>query len=165
MNVVTIEFYKLREDAILPEYSHRGDSGFKLSIPDEVRIELGDTKVIPLGWACRIPEGYEMQIRSRSGMTSKIGLVVAQGQGTIDSSYRGEVGVIMYNRGDYELPDDENYKSMVMYDGSLLLPVGTNVAQGVIAEVPDVIFKEVFEWNEEETSRGSGGYGSTDVIQ
>jgi dUTP pyrophosphatase len=162
MEAVTIEFFKLREDAILPEYSHKGDSGFKLSIPDDVRIELGETRVIPLGWACRIPDGWEMQIRSRSGMTSKVGLVVAQGTGTIDSSYRGEVGAIVYNRGVDDMPDDYRYNGMVGYDGSLMLPRGTNVAQGVICEVPDVIFKEVYEWDENETTRGSGGYGSTD---
>ena len=67
----------------------------------------------------------------------------------------------MYNRGVDDMPDDYRYNDMVGYDGSLMLPRGTNVAQGVICEVPDVIFKEVYEWDEKETTRGSGGYGHT----
>jgi len=156
--VVTLGIFKLREDAFVPKYSHIGDSGMEMRIPNSIRIYPGETVVVPLGWACRIPEGYEIQIRSRSGMstdnpdaigTKGSGIVVAQGIGTIDSNYRGEVGVILYNRG---------------YKGIMNLQRGDNVAQAVLCEIPDVSIVELDEFDDSETTRGTGGYGSTDGV-
>ena len=136
---------KLREDAFLPEYEHKGDSGFSLRIPEDITILPQSWTVIPLGLKFEPPINHEVQIRSRSGRTAKQGLVVAQGAGTVDQPYRGDVGVILYNRSD-----------SVYY-----LKRGEAVAQGVLAYVPPTRIEEVSVEEMSETTRGHGGYGST----
>src|SRR5690625_4442372 len=86
---------KLHPDAVIPKYAKKGDSGFDLVAVEDMVIEPGETKLIKTGLAFEIPEGYEIQVRPRSGITLKTKLRVQLG--TIDSNYRGEVGVIVDN--------------------------------------------------------------------
>ena len=129
----------------LPEYKTQGSAGADCyaRITGRLVLEPGETYTFPLGFAVEIPEGYEMQIRPRSGLASKNKINVILG--TIDSDYRGEVGAIFWNCGDetFEVRD------------------GDRIAQAVICPVIKA------EWclteNLSETERGEGGFGSTGV--
>lgn len=129
----------------LPEYKTQGSAGADCyaRITGRLVLEPGETYTFPLGFAVEIPEGYEMQIRPRSGLASKNKINVILG--TIDSDYRGEVGAIFWNCGD---------KSFEVKDGD-------RIAQAVICPVIKA------EWylteNLSETERGEGGFGSTGV--
>ncbi|MGD2278282.1 dUTP diphosphatase [Bacillus wiedmannii] len=137
------------KDVELPKYAKPGDSGFDLVAAEDTIIWPGETKVVPTGLAFEIPPGYELQVRPRSGMTrnTKLRFVL----GTVDSGYRGEVGVLVDNT---EIPKSANMQAHV-------IERGTRIAQGVIAPVVTAHFVEVDELSE--SDRGTGGFGSTGV--
>ncbi|MGG5737760.1 dUTP diphosphatase [Bacillus cereus group sp. IBL03679] len=137
------------KDVELPKYAKLGDSGFDLVAAEDTIIWPGETKVVPTGLAFEIPPGYELQVRPRSGMTRNTKLRVVLG--TVDSGYRGEVGVLVDNT---EIPVSVNMKAHV-------IERGTRIAQGVIAPVETAHFVEVDELSDSE--RGKGGFGSTGV--
>ncbi|PEC81622.1 dUTP diphosphatase [Bacillus cereus] len=136
-------------DVELPRYAKPGDSGFDLVAAEDTIIWPGETKVVQTGLAFEIPPGYELQVRPRSGMTRNTKLRVVLG--TVDSGYRGEVGVLVDNI--------ESVKGKLM--SSQLIEKGTRIAQGVIAPVVTAHFVEVDELSDSE--RGKGGFGSTGV--
>ncbi|PFS53513.1 deoxyuridine 5'-triphosphate nucleotidohydrolase [Bacillus cereus] len=159
------------KDVELPKYAKPGDAGFDLVAAEDVVIKPGETKVIPTGLAFEIPPGYEMQIRPRSGMSRKTKLRVVLG--TIDSGYRGEVGVIADNASLIEYAsqprfatgilvgdNDFNITKPIKYE-TILINKGDRIAQGVIAPVLKAHFIEVDELSE--SDRGTGGFGSTGV--
>ncbi|PFA75857.1 dUTP diphosphatase [Bacillus cereus] len=137
------------KDVELPKYAKPGDSGFDLVAAEDTIIWPGETKVVPTGLCFEIPPGYELQVRPRSGMTRNTKLRVVLG--TVDSGYRGEVGVLVDNN---ERPISLNMKAHV-------IEKGTRIAQGVIAPVVTAHFVEVDELSE--SDRGTGGFGSTGV--
>ncbi|MFB7121683.1 MULTISPECIES: dUTP diphosphatase [Bacillus cereus group] len=137
------------KDVELPKYAKPGDSGFDLVAAEDTIIWPGETKVVPTGLAFEIPPGYELQVRPRSGMTRNTKLRVVLG--TVDSGYRGEVGVLVDNT---EIPKADNMQAHV-------IEKGTRIAQGVIAPVVTAHFEEVDELSDSE--RGFGGFGSTGV--
>lgn len=136
-------------DVELPRYAKPGDSGFDLVAAEDTIIWPGETKVVQTGLAFEIPPGYELQVRPRSGMTRNTKLRVILG--TVDSGYRGEVGVLVDNT---EIPKAANMQAHV-------IEKGTRIAQGVIAPVVTAHFVEVDELSE--SDRGTGGFGSTGV--
>ncbi|MFE8096015.1 dUTP diphosphatase [Bacillus toyonensis] len=136
-------------DVELPRYAKPGDSGFDLVAAEDTIIRPGETKVVQTGLAFEIPTGYELQVRPRSGMTRNTKLRVVLG--TVDSGYRGEVGVLVDNT---EIPKAANMQAHV-------IEKGTRIAQGVIAPVITAHFEEVDELSDSE--RGVGGFGSTGV--
>ena len=133
------------EGGILPCYETAGAAGADCFARVEEKIVLGAGKqvTVPLGFAVEVPEGYEMQIRARSGNARKHGIGVLNAPGTIDSDYRGEVGAILFNfsENDFEINP------------------GDRVAQAVIAPVIQAKWIEADELSE--TVRGEGGFGST----
>ncbi|MDR4144826.1 MULTISPECIES: dUTP diphosphatase [Bacillus cereus group] len=135
------------KDVELPRYAKPGDSGFDLVAAEDTIIWPGETKVVQTGLAFEIPPGYELQVRPRSGMTRNTKLRVVLG--TVDSGYRGEVGVLVDNT---EIPKAANMQAHV-------IEKGTRIAQGVIAPVIIAHFDEVDELSHSE--RGTNGYGST----
>ncbi|HFK1685253.1 TPA: dUTP diphosphatase [Bacillus tropicus] len=137
------------KDVELPKYAKPGDSGFDLVAAEDTIIWPGETKVVQTGLAFEIPPGYELQVRPRSGMTRNTKLRVILG--TVDSGYRGEVGVLVDN---IEIPKAANMQAH-------LIEKGTRIAQGVIAPVITAHFEEVDELSDSE--RGTNGYGSTGV--
>lgn len=137
-----LKWKKLDPDATIPAYAHEGDSGFDFRSLENKLVWPGETYVFKIGLACEIPEGYEMQIRPRSGLSAKTPLIVKFG--TVDSGYRGEIGVIMAN-----LNSRDAYP----------INSGDRIAQGVIAPVSRVEHVEVGELGE--TVRDAGGFGST----
>ena len=138
-----IKIKKINSEAILPNYVHKGDAGMDLFSCENYILGSGERKVFGIGLKVEIPEGYEMQIRPKSGLASKYGITVLNTPGTIDSCYRGEVGVILVNHG------HENYE----------IKKGEKIAQAVINKVEAVKIIEVEELSD--TSRGGGGFGST----
>ncbi|UNP78392.1 dUTP diphosphatase [Bacillus nitratireducens] len=140
---------KRLKDVGLPRYAKPGDGGFDLVAAEDTVIWPGETKVVSTGLAFEIPPGYELQVRPRSGMTRNTKLRVVLG--TVDSGYRGEVGVLIDNI--------ESVKGKLM--SSQLIEKGTRIAQGVIAPVETAHFVEVDELAE--SQRGVNGFGSTGV--
>jgi len=134
-------------DNPLPAYQTQGSAGMDLhaNLDEPVKIHAGDVAIIPLGIKVQIPEGYEMQVRPRSGLAAKHGVTVLNSPGTIDSDFRAEVGVILINHG----------------KKSFTVSHGDRIAQAVINRVHQVKWKEVDELGG--TDRGSGGLGSTGV--
>jgi len=114
-----IEITKVDERAVVPNYQSSGAAGFDFHATNSVLIMPGETQLVETGLAFAIPEGLELQVRPRSGISAKTGIRVANSPGTIDSDYRGEVKIILTNTGN--LP--------------YTVTVGDRVAQGVICPV------------------------------
>jgi len=140
---IEVEVQKISEDAILPTYAHDSDAGADIYSVEDVTIPPHKTVIIKTGLKVAIPLGYEIQIRPRSGLSYKTPLRIANSIGTIDPSYRGEIGVIMENTGNL----------------TQKISKGDRIAQMIISPVPMIAWKEVSTLDE--TERGEGGFGST----
>jgi dUTP pyrophosphatase len=129
----------------LPAYATDHSAGLDLlaAVAEPVTLAPGQRALIPTGLAIALPEGFEAQVRPRSGLALKHGIGVLNSPGTIDADYRGEVGVILINHG----------------DRPFVVERGMRVAQMVVLPVPRVRLMEVDELDE--TARGSGGFGHT----
>lgn len=127
----------------LPRYQTPASSGMDLTASQTVQIHPGHRQLVRTGLFLEIPEGFEGQVRPRSGLALKHGITVLNAPGTIDSDYRGELCILLINHG----PD------------SFLIEPGDRIAQLVIAPVVQVILEE--SENLKDTQRGSGGFGST----
>lgn len=137
----------LNPQAKAPAYATAGSSGFDLLMIQDLTINPGQKLVVGTGLAFQIPRGLELQIRPRSGTSLKTDLRLSNSPGTIDSDYRGEVGLI------FELP--------LTAPGPLKLIKGQAYAQGVLAPYVRAEFTPVEAL--ESTQRGAGGYGSTNT--
>jgi dUTP pyrophosphatase len=152
-----IRVKKLHEDAIIPKYQTYGASGFDLHALEDIEIAAGETKLVKTGLAIDVGPGYELQIRSRSGMSLKTPLRVANSPGTIDSDFRGQICVIMWNSAaPFHLPNGNLTTRFTVW-----IKKGDRIAQGVICPVVRADIEEVNFLDE--TDRGSGGFGSTGV--
>lgn len=142
---VKIQRVRNREDLPLPEYESDGAAGVDLRacLEEDLVIEPGRTVLVPTGFAVAIPDGFEAQIRPRSGLALDHAIGVPNAPGTIDSDYRGEVKVILINHG----------------TEPFTLKHGMRIAQMVISPVARVEFREMHELPA--TERGAGGFGST----
>jgi len=140
-----VRFQKLRPGALVPRYMSAGAAGLDLaSAADEaITIPPGGRVAVPTGLAFEIPQGFEGQVRPRSGLARKFGITLPNAPGTIDSDYRGEVMVLLANLG------AEAY----------VVQPGDRVAQLVIAPVVTAELEEVESL--EESKRGDGGFGHT----
>lgn len=145
--IVRIPIQLCKEGAHIPTYAHDGDAGCDVYSLEDYTIEPNQTALLPLGFKVAIPMGYELQIRPRSGMSSKTKLRIANSPATIDSSYRGEVGVII-----------DNISSRPCY-----IVKGQRIAQMVLNEVPAASFYEVDDVSKFETDRAEKGFGSSGV--
>ncbi len=131
----------------LPVYATSGAAGMDICAANEADIVLAAGKrcAVPTGFAMAIPDGFEAQIRPRSGLTLKHGISIANAPGTIDSDYRGEIAVIIINLG----------------NAPFTITRGMRIAQMVIAPVTRGQFAEVADLDD--SDRGEGGFGSTGV--
>ena len=131
----------------LPEYAHIGDAGMdiKANISEPIIIKPGERQLIPTGLHTLLPDGYELQIRPRSGLALKYGLTCANAIGTVDQNFTGEIGVILINLGEH----------------NFVVNPGDRIAQAVLNKI------EKIEWDEvstlDNTDRGEGGFGSTGI--
>ena len=140
-----IQIKKLSNEVLTPKYETLGSSGMDLAahIEQNITINSGDKALVPTGFSLSIPQGYEVQIRPRSGLAAKKGITVLNTPGTIDSDYRGEVKVILIN----------------LSKKKFIIKNGERIAQMVVCPVEQVSLEEVKELSE--TNRGTGGFGST----
>lgn len=129
----------------LPHYATSGSAGMDLraNIDEAIVLESLERKVVPTGLYIELPVGYEAQIRPRSGLAFKKGLSIPNAPGTIDSDYRGEIGVILIN----------------LSKEAITIEPSERIAQMVIAKYEVVNWEEVSELSD--SDRGAGGYGST----
>ena len=114
-----------------------------LRAAEKVELKQGEFKLIPLGVAMQLPEGYEAQIRPRSGLAAKYGITVTNAPGTVDADYTGEIKVSLIN----------------LSNDTFVVQPGERIAQMVIARYEKIDWNEVAELDE--TERGAGGFGST----
>lgn len=152
MSKIKLGFKKLDPRAQLPKYAHEGDAGMDVFALDDVNLPLHIPTMVHTGIAAEIPEGYEIQVRPRSGLACK-GVTVWNSPGTIDAKYRGEICVILMY-----LNQEHTCTSEVMkpcYE----VKSGDKIAQLVLAPVTIAEVEEVTELSE--TDRGTGGFGST----
>lgn len=146
MNKITVKCVASK-GAIIPEYKTAGAAGADICayLKESVIIPAGKSKMIPTGLFFEIPQGYEIQIRPRSGLAAKNGVTVLNTPGTIDSDYRGEICIILIN----------------LCENDFTVNNGDRIAQMVIAPVIQAEFQTAESLSQ--TERGKGGFGSTGV--
>ena len=133
------------DDACTPVYKTVRSSGADVySVDPDYTLMPGESRLFHTGIYLQIPDGYEIQVRSRSGLAAKHGVVVLNSPGTIDSDYQGECNVILANHG----PEP------------FCVVKGERIAQFVLAPVAQAVFQGILDFTEE-TDRGAGGFGST----
>ena len=143
--MIKILIKRLSKEVPLPKYETQGSSGMDLSanVKSSINISPGKKEIIPTGIAISVPQGFEVQIRPRSGLAAKHNITVLNTPGTIDADYRGELKIILINLG---------HKTFKIEKGS-------RIAQMVLCPVVKAKFEEVDSLDD--TERGRGGFGST----
>ncbi|PDW30290.1 deoxyuridine 5'-triphosphate nucleotidohydrolase [Helicobacter pylori] len=140
-----IKIRKIHPNALIPKYQTEGSSGFDLHAVEEVVIKPHSVGLVRIGICLSLEVGYELQVRTRSGLALNHQVMVLNSPGTVDNDYRGEIKVILANLS------DKDFK----------VQVGDRIAQGVVQKTYKAEFIECERLDE--TSRGSGGFGSTGV--
>lgn len=131
-----------------PEYAYGSDSGFDLRSTEELWVQANDRKLIPTGLRFDIPDGYEIQVRSKSGLALNQGLMVLNSPGTVDSGYQGEIKVIIFNTTNERIKIEK----------------GQKIAQAVLCPVINGKFVQLQMVDKiEDSERGSNGFGSTGI--
>lgn len=136
-------FKKLSDKAVIPNYQSAGAAGFDFVSAETVTIKGHETVIVKTDLAIELPTWLELQVRCRSGIAYKTPLIVKNAPGTVDSDYRGNIGIILHNLSDEPFTVTE----------------GQRIAQGAIARVEQVEIIEATELSD--TERGTGGFGST----
>lgn len=142
---VDVYIEKCRTQAVLPTYARQGDAGMDIYAAKEAILQPGETSIVSTGLKVAIPEGYEIQIRPRSGMSLKTPLRIANAPGTIDAGFRDEIGIIVHNTSQYE---------------TYTINSGDRIAQMVLQEVPQIKWSPVASVDFIGQNRG-GGFGSS----
>ncbi|GAA7854385.1 dUTP diphosphatase [Helicobacter pylori] len=142
-----IKIQKIHPNALIPKYQTEGSSGFDLHAVEEVIIKPHSVGLVKIGICLSLEVGYELQVRTRSGLALNHQVMVLNSPGTVDNDYRGEIKVILANLS------DKDFK----------VQVGDRIAQGVVQKTYKAEFIECERLDE--TSRGSGGFGSTGVSE
>ncbi|MCQ2631517.1 dUTP diphosphatase [Helicobacter pylori] len=140
-----IKIQKIHPNALIPKYQTEGSSGFDLHAVEEVMIKPHSVGLVKIGICLSLEVGYELQVRTRSGLALNHQVMVLNSPGTVDNDYRGEIKVILANLS------DKDFK----------VQIGDRIAQGVVQKTYKAEFIECERLDE--TSRGSGGFGSTGV--
>lgn len=144
----TISVELMNEDSIMPSYAYPSDSGFDLYSTKEIEIGSFGRVLVPTGIKLSFPEGYEIQVRPKSGLAIKQGLTVLNTPGTVDQGYTGEIQVIVFNTNNY----------------SVMIPKGMKIAQAVLCPVvPGKLVEFELVSSVEEKDRGDNGFGSTGI--
>ena len=141
--MVPIKYVKLREGAHIPTKAHEDDAGFDLYASEYFALKSHSYGCVPTALSIELPQGYEAQVRPRSGLAAKHGVTVLNAPGTIDAGYRGELKVILINHGDEDF----------------LITAGMRIAQLVISSVVSAEFIAVASLKD--SARGEGGFGSS----
>ena len=143
--LIKVKRLESNSDIPLPGYESEGSSGLDIraSVTETVLLKPGEIKLIPTGLAVSVPPGYEAQVRPRSGLALHHGIGMVNSPGTIDSDYRGEIGIVMINWG----------------TGPFVIRRGDRIAQMVVSKVYRADLVEVDDLDV--TPRGEGGFGHT----
>lgn len=165
---IQIPFVKCHPNAKMPEYAHPDDSGMDVYAVDDYVIHPGETKLIPTGIKVAVPNGYEIQIRPKSGRALKTKMRIANSIGTVDAGFRGELQVIIENIEppikDITYDFDDNGRPIItsiLRGSDMTIGKGEKFAQLVLMEVPKAVLFQVE--NLDDTERGNGGFGSTNL--
>jgi dUTP pyrophosphatase len=163
---IQIPFVKCHPNAKMPEYAHPDDSGMDVYAVDDYVIHPGETKLIPTGIKVAVPNGYEIQIRPKSGCALKTKMRIANSIGTVDAGFRGELQVIIENIEpsikDITYDFDDNGRPIVtsiLRGSDMTIGKGEKFAQLVLMEVPKAVLFQVE--NLDDTERADGGFGSS----
>ncbi|GAA9771692.1 dUTP diphosphatase [Helicobacter pylori] len=140
-----IKIQKIHPNALIPKYQTEGSSGFDLHAVEEVMIKSHSVGLVKIGICLSLEVGYELQVRTRSGLALNHQVMVLNSPGTVDNDYRGEIKVILANLS------AKDFK----------VQVGDRIAHEVVQKTYKAEFIECEQFDE--TSRGSGGFVSTDV--
>jgi dUTP pyrophosphatase len=141
-------FIKLVNDAVAPYYNYGSDSGFDLYAVETVTIEKFGRALVPTGLSFDIKDGYEIQVRSKSGLAINQGLMVLNSPGTVDNGYTGEIKVIIFNTNDF----------------SYTIEKGTKIGQAVLCPVVNGKWVNLIQKNSvSNKERGNNGFGSTGI--
>ena len=143
--MIDVRVKKLKPHAIIPTYANSSAAGIDAYSAEDYVILPGKRMLVSTGIAFALPEGYEMQVRPRSGLALKNGISIVNTPGTLDSDYRGELSIILINHG----------------DADFVVSRGMRVAQLVVHKFEQVKFTEDHNLDSEQTKRGAGGFGST----
>lgn len=144
----TINIKKLNPDAVLPSYNYETDSGFDLYSVEEIEVGPFGRALIPTGLSFQFEMGYEIQVRTKSGLAVNQGIMVLNSPGTVDQGYSGEIKVPIFNTN----------------PTSFVIKKGMKVAQAVLCPVINGAFVRFKELDKlEETDRGNNGFGSTGI--
>jgi dUTP pyrophosphatase len=148
MDKKKIQIERIHPDAIVPKYAYQSDSGFDLYSVEQMKIGPFGRALVSTGIKVSFPEGFEIQVRPKSGLAINMGLTVLNTPGTVDQGYTGEIQVIVFNTN----------------NNSILIEKGMKIAQGVLCPVVSgkyAIFEEVSKLDPKD--RGDNGFGSTGI--
>lgn len=154
MGKIKIGFKRIHPDAKLPTYAHEGDAGMDVCAVEDTLLPMFSPTIVKTGLVADIPAGYEIQVRPRSGLAAK-GVTVWNSPGTVDSGYRGEIGVILLAVKGTQCSTYDG----VHYSEQYAIKKGDRIAQFVVAPVTQCEPVEVAEVGD--TERGAGGFGSS----
>ncbi len=140
-----VKVMKFSPDAIIPKYQHSGDAGLDICSTVDIVIPKGSYRLVSTGIGLDIPKGYEVQLRARSGLAAKYGIGLVNGVGTIDSGYKGEIKVALYNMGESDFKIER----------------GMRIAQIIFAKYQHVRLVETGSLSS--SDRGQAGFGSSGV--
>jgi len=145
---ILLKWKKLNSQAQIPKEASSGAACFDLvaCLDEAMLLKKNEVNIVPTGLSCEIPDGFEMQIRARSGLAFKHGIMLVNGVGTIDSDYRGELKILLTS-----------------FKGDFTIQPGDRIAQALISPVPQV--KHVLVEDLSSTERAQGGFGSTGINQ
>lgn len=155
--MIDIKIKRLHKDAKLPTRATAESAGYDVYSYDDYQLFRGSSIIVPLGFSVEIPKGYELQVRSRSGLAFKEQVFVTNSPGTIDSDYRGEVKVLLSRLKHVESACGTTCD--VYQEDRFRIRPGDRIAQLVLAVVPESQIVEVTDIVP--TDRGVGGFGST----
>lgn len=156
-NKIKVGFKKVNPYANLPTYAHERDAGMDVCAVKDIELKPYVPTIVPTGLVAEIPEGYELQVRSRSGLAAKNGIFVLNSPGTIDQGYKGEIGVILFWAPPFQDVFNRLNNSYVAFH----ILQGDRIAQLVLSPVTTCTPIEVQDVSE--TERGSRGFGSTGI--
>ena len=165
MKAVEVFIEVCREGAVIPVYAKPGDAGMDICAAEEITIEPGETVIVQTGLKLAIPEGYELQVRPRSGVSYRTPLRISNSPGTIDSGYRNELGIIITNTSPVCCSQEEglyNLEEVGNKVGAYRISKGDRIAQIVLQVVPRILLTQVSSVSDIGNDR-KGGFGSTGV--
>ena len=146
--LLPLPYKVIHPDAVTPKYNYDSDSGFDLHSVEDLEVSPFGRILVPTGLCFDIKDGYEIQVRSKSGLAIKHGLMVLNSPGTVDNGYNGEVQVIVFNTNNY----------------IVTIPKGMKVGQAVLSPVVNGGWVDLVRVNEiNNKDRGANGFGSTGI--